>query len=70
MKKSEMLQLIVRDLIDSGPDINFQARMVLSRIQSCGMLPPSNNYIDEFGDLVETNEWDENICKTVEGGNK
>lgn len=40
MKKSEMLKLIERDLIDSASSVEFQARMVLARCISVGMLPP------------------------------
>lgn len=59
-----MLNLLMRDLLDSKPDVELQARLLLSRIESCGMSPPSNDYIDEFGDFVECNEWDEDIVKT------
>jgi hypothetical protein len=44
MKRSEMVNLIIRDLIDTkNSGVDFQARMVLARIESCGMLPLERN---------------------------
>lgn len=47
-----MLKLLVQDLIDSGPDVEFQARMVLARMESCGMLPPPDDCDSVTGNIV------------------
>jgi hypothetical protein len=42
VKKSDMLSLLKQDIEDAAGDLDLQARMVLSRVLSCGMLPPPN----------------------------
>lgn len=52
MKRSEMLELLKQDLKDSVGDVDLQARMVLSRVLSCGMVPP------EAADFNIGNNWE------------
>lgn len=56
MKKSELIKLLVLDLRDSnGMRYEDQARFILARIESVGMLPPAH-----FGKLpkIEGNDVD------------
>lgn len=52
MKKSELLALLKRDIEDAANDLDLQARMVLARCESVGMLPP------EAADFNIGNNWE------------
>ena len=55
MKKSELLKLLELDIEDTkNSGVEFQARMVLARCISVGMLPPDNVTSNE-----PTNIWDD-----------
>lgn len=52
MKKSELLALLKQDIQDAADDLDLQARMVLARCISVGMLPP------EAADFNIGNNWE------------
>lgn len=52
MKKSELLALLKQDIEDADGDLDLQARMVLARCESVGMLPP------EAADFNIGNNWE------------
>ncbi len=66
MKRSEIVEEITYILDREAEDLcyPFLAELILTTLENKGMLPPPNNYIDVFGDFVETTEWDENIIKS------
>jgi hypothetical protein len=52
MKKSELLDLLETDIIDAAGDLELQARMVLARCLSVGMLPPPDDLEVVTGNIV------------------
>lgn len=65
MKKSEMLKLLERDIKDAAGDLEFQARMVLSRMISCGMKPP--HHPDRTGDEFKSRGyWSDDVYEWEE----
>lgn len=61
MKKSELLALLKRDIEDAANDLDLQARMVLARCESVGMLPP------EAADFNIGNNWEPEEVETPYG---
>lgn len=62
MKKSELIKLLVMDIADStGMEPYMQARFILSRCLSVGMLPPG--YTNKTGSAFYTDNTEHRIYK-------